>query len=127
MQDATYTQTQLKKKLNLLSLHDIHQMKLLILYKKIIDKQTPQNIQKMLETITSSQTPRNPRTKHYKSSPRFELPEYLQTAPNELIKAAKEMKIASFKRQIKKYIIERYSSLCTKLGCNACHMHIQIN
>ena len=57
-------------------------MKLLILYKNTIDGKAPQNIQKMFEPITNNQTPRNPRTKHYNASPRFELPEYLQTAPN---------------------------------------------
>ena len=76
-------------------------MKLLILYKNTIDGKSPQNIQKMFEPITNNQTPQNPRTKHYKDSPRFELTEYLQTAPDEIIKKPKEVNFASFKQHIK--------------------------
>ena len=114
----------IEKKLNLLSLPDVHQLKLLTLYKKIIDRKCPRNIQKMFDTITikTDKEPQGSRTKHYKDSPRFELTEYLSTAPEELITEAKGVNFFTFKKNVKAYIIERYSSLCTKVGCKACHL-----
>ena len=116
----------IEKRLNLLSLPELHQTKLLCLYKNILDNKTPQNITQMFPTVTSNVTPTEPRTKLYKTSTRFELPEYLLTAPDELTNA-KDRSYVAFKGHIKKYIIERYSSLCTKVGCNACHLHIKFN
>jgi hypothetical protein len=112
----------IEKKLNLLSLPDVHQLKLLTLYKKIIDRKCPRNIQKMFDTTTTDKEPQGSRTKHYKDSPRFELTEYLSTAPEELITKAKGVDFSTFKKNVKAYIIERYSSLCTKVGCKACHL-----
>jgi len=80
----------------------------------------------IFHTVTGNLTPIEPRTKLYRDSPRFELPEYLLTAPDNLLDKAKEVNYTTFKRHIKKYILERYSSLCTKVGCNACHLHIII-
>ncbi len=96
----------IEKKFNLLSLPDIHQIKLLTLYKKIIDKKAPINIQKIFATITTNKVPEEPRTKHYNDSPRFELTKYLLTAPDELITKAERVKFLTFKKDIKKYIIE---------------------
>jgi hypothetical protein len=118
----------IEKKLNLLSITDIHKMKLLTLYKNITDRKAPQNIQNMFKTINiSNHKTDEPRTKHYKTSPRFALPEYLNTAPYEIISEASKVNFSSFKRHIKKYFIERYSSLCTQLGCAACHLHIKLS
>ena len=117
----------IEKKLNLLSIPDIHKMKLLTLYKNITDKKAPQNIQNMFNTNILNHKPDDPRTVHYKTSARFVLPEYLHTAPEELISEARKVNLSSFKRHIKEYFIQRYSSLCTQLGCAACHLHIKIS
>jgi len=156
----------IEKRLNLLSLPDLHQTKLLCLYKNILDNKTPHNITQMFPTVTNSRwlkrwspnsatnldtndsiempdkksktndeeiipiklcilqlnqhhgtchecktqkkqpkqmfhtTPVEPRTKLYKTSTRFELPEYLLTAPDELTNK-KELSYVAFKGHIK--------------------------
>ena len=74
-----------------------------------------------------NQTQKAPRTQHFQSSPRFELPEYISTAPPELLARIYDEKYLLFKKHIKEFFIERYSSLCTQIGCASCHLHIKIN
>ena len=126
MQVSIHTQIRLKK-MNLLSISDIHNTKILCLYKNLIDKRAPQNIQKIFSDVLSNQTQKAPRTQHFQLSPRCELPEYISTAPPELLARIYEEKYLLFKKHMKEYFIESYSSLCTQIGCASCHLHIKIN
>ena len=92
MQVSIHIQIQSKKKLNLLSISDIHNAKILCLYKNLIDKRAPPNIQKIFSDVLCNQTQKAPRTQHFQSSPRFELPEYMSTAPPELLSRISEEK-----------------------------------
>ena len=116
----------IEKRLKLLNLIDIHQMKLLCLYKKHLENKLPYYLKSMFEYISLSEYPTYPNMVKYKNSVRFELPTFLQTAPNELIQKAKTVSYISFKINVKKYIIERYSSLCTIIGCGSCHLRLHI-
>jgi len=108
------------KTLRILSLPDIHQMKLLSLYKKYTENKLPVNIKSMIsEAIGNTDCPR---TSAYSSTTRFELPTYLQTAPEELIGTVHIKCIKTFKWKAKKYIIDRYATLCTQTGCMTCHL-----
>ena len=112
--------------INLFSLPDIHQMKMLCLYIQYIDSNLPHNIHLLFQNIDTNRLPDYPRSAGYSSTIRYELPTYLNSAPPELLNKAKTESHKSFKRISKKYIIERYSSLCTKLGCGACHLILKI-
>lgn len=101
-------------------------MKLLCLYKKHLENKLPYYLKSMFEYISLSEYPTYPNMVKYKNSVRFELPTFLQTAPNELIQKAKTVSYISFKINVKKYIIERYSSLCTIIGCGSCHLRLHI-
>ena len=107
------------KKLRLLSLPDIHQMKLLCLYKQFVDSKLPANIHNIL-----NMNKHNPRTEAYKSTIRFELPQYLQTAPAEILDKVSTCCYKSFKWNTKEYLIGRYASLCTSIGCRTCNLLI---
>ena len=115
------------KKLKLLSLPDIHQMKLLCLYKQYVDSKLPANIHNILANIDTHDLPEDPRTNAYMSTIRYELPRYLQTAPPEIMYNASNSCYKSFKWKAKTYLIDRYTSLCTSIGCMTCHLSIKIN
>jgi hypothetical protein len=117
----------IEKRLKLLSLPDIHQMKLLCLYKKHLEHKLPKYLSSMFESISLCEYPTYPNTVKYRNSIRFELPTYLQTAPNELLYKAKTVSYICFKFNVKKYIIERYTSLCTIVGCGSCHLQLHIS
>ena len=63
-----------------------------------------------------------PRTKIYEHTIRFQLHIYLLTAPDYLVQQLHKVSFSYLKYKVKKYMIERYSSLCTKIGCQVCHM-----
>lgn len=109
------------KNLKLLSIQDIYNSKLLCLYKQYTDKRLPELITDMFKAQDlTKKVPKAPRTKTYENTIRFELPAYLLTADNSLLDLAQTLKYSSFKMNMKKHILERYSSLCTQTGCRAC-------
>ena len=119
----------IEKHLNLLSVPDIHKLKLFCFYRKIFYRDLPMYILKMFENMNPETEPNYPNSVKYRNTIRFQLPYFLQTAPNELIEKVTNRAISfcSYKSIVKKYIIERYSSLCTVLGCGSCHLRIRIN
>ena len=117
----------IEKNLNLLSLPDIHQMKLLCIYKQHIDSNLPHNLHLMFQNINIEELPEYPRSSGYRATIRYELPTYLHSAPTDLLAKVETVNYKSYKWNVKKYIIERYSSLCTQLGCGACHLALKIN
>ena len=108
------------KKLKLISLPDLYNTKLLNVYKKRIDKTLPTYLVNMFQNMDLSKDVKMPRTKTYEKTLRFELPTYLTTAPDYLLDLAHRRKFLSFKNNTKKYILERYSTLCTVTGCRVC-------
>ena len=110
------------KKLKLLSLNDLHNTKMLCYYKNHIDKKLPKYISSMFAQINLQSEPTPPRTKLFENTIRFELHKYLLTAPEYLINLLHKVSLSYLKYKIKKYIIERYSTLCTIMGCQVCHM-----
>ena len=114
------------KKLWMLSLPDIHQMKLLCLYKRYVDRTLPTNIDIIFEEIHTNELTDVPRTLAYKSTIRYELPLYIQTAPTEILNNSSST-YKSFKWNAKNYMIDRYASLCTSTGCMTCHLSLKIN
>ena len=86
----------------------------------------PYYISSMFENISLTEYPIYPNTVKYKNTIRFALPTYLNTAPDILLEKAKSVSFSCFKFNIKSYILERYSSLCTTLGCGACHRKLHI-
>ena len=119
----------IEKRLNLLSVPDIHKLKLFCFYRKIVHRELPKYILKMFENMNLETEPNYPKSVKYRNTIRFELPYFLHTAPNEIIEKVTNRAISfcSFKSEIKKYIIERYSSLCTVTGCGSCHLQIRFN
>ena len=119
----------IEKRLNLLSVPDIHKLKLFCFYRKIVYHDAPTNILKMFENMDLENEPDLPKSVKFRNTIRFELPCFLLTAPNELIEKVTNRAISfcSFKSEINKYIIERYSSLCTVTGCGSCHLQIRFN
>ena len=118
----------ISKKLRLLNLPDIHHSKLLCLYKQYIDCKLPENIHNifcnMFDSMRVPCLPTYPRTAAYRQTIRYELPTYLFTAPNELVNKAFTTSFNTYKWNVKEYILDRYSSLCTTVGCRACNLHI---
>ena len=112
---------QLLKKLKLLSLSELHNMKLLTIYKQYIDKKLPAYLTKAIGTLDLSKDIKPPRTKIYENTLRFQLPAYLKTAPDYLLDLCHRVKYLCFKNNTKKYIIERYPSICVITGCRVCH------
>ena len=119
----------IEKRLNLLSVPDIHKLKLFCFYRKIIYRDLPIYILRMFENMNFGREPDYPKSVKYRNTIRFEMPYFLQTAPNEIIEKVtnRAVSFCSFKSSTKKYIIERYSSLCTVIGCGSCHLRIRIN
>ena len=119
----------IEKRLNLLSVPDIHKLKLYCFYWKIAAHEVPEYMLKMFENMNLETEPNYPKSVKYRNTIRFELPYFLQTAPNELIEKVTNRAISFclYKSEIKKYIIERYSSLCTVVGCGSCHLRIRMN
>ena len=119
----------IEKRLNLLSVPDIHKLKLFCFYRKIIYRDLPIYILRMFENMHFGREPDYPKSVKYRNTIRFEMPYFLQTAPNEIIEKVtnRAVSFCSFKSSTKKYIIERYSSLCTVIGCGSCHLRIRIN
>ncbi len=107
------------KKLSLLSLPDIHQMKVLCLYKQYIDSKLPNNIHNIFTDMNKNELPR---TAAYQCTIRYELPQYLQTAPPEILDNVPTSSYTCFKWNAKKYLIDRYASLCTSIGCRTCNL-----
>ena len=119
----------IEKRLNLLSVPDIHKLKLYCFYWKIAAHEVPEYMLKMFENMNLETEPNYPKSVKYRNTIRFELPYFLQTAPNELVEKVTNRAISFclYKSEIKKYIIERYSSLCTVVGCGSCHLRIRMN
>jgi len=115
--------TPLLKKLNLLSLTDIHKIKLLIMYKQFVDETLPLYISNMFVGMDLSSELPKPRTKLYENTIRFQLPYFLSLAPDYLLDQAYRVRYSYFKTKAKEYIIDRYSTLCTSVGCRVCHFH----
>ncbi len=72
----------------------------------------------MSDSIHVKSLPTYPRTAGYRYTIRYELHTYIFTAPNEL--EAFSTTYNTFKWNVKEYILDRYTSLCTKVGCRAC-------
>ena len=119
----------IQKRLNLLSVPDIHKLKLFCFYGKIVYCELPKYILKMFENMNLVTEPNYPKFVKYRNTIHFELPYFLHTAPSDIIEKVTNRAISfcSFKLEIKNYIIERYSSLCTVTGCGSCHLHIRFN
>ena len=64
-----------------------------------------------------------PRTKLYENTIRFQLPYFLSLAPDYLLDQAHRVRYSHFKTKAKEYIIDRYSTLCTSVGCRVCHFN----
>ena len=116
----------IEKRLKLLSLPGIHQMKLLCLYKKYTDNNVPKHVSLMFANINSNEYQNSVISAKYKTTVRFTLPAYIQTAPTELMNKSQDVSYFSFKAFAKNYIIDRYSSLCTVTGCGSCNLHPRI-
>jgi hypothetical protein len=111
----------LLKKLETLSIADIFTVKLLCLYKQIKDKKIPRPIANLFKVEDlSSSLPKPPRIKTYENTIRFELPSVLINANAKLLDISGTYQ--SYKRNIKRFMISQYSSLCTKTGCRACYV-----
>ncbi len=115
----------IEKRLKLLSLPDIHQIKVLCLYKRYIDNNVPKHISLMFTNINLNENQNYPKSAKYKSTIRFEMPTYIQTAPTEILDKSQNVSYYSLKANAKKYIIDRYSSLCTVIGCGSCHLQLR--
>ena len=114
------------KKLKLLSLPDIHNTKLLCLYKQHNDHKLPKYINYMFTGLNNLEPLVRPRTRKFENTIRYELPHYLRTTPEYLITLSKKVSHTCFKMNVKKYLLDRYSTLCTVTGCRVCQMsHIQ--
>ena len=113
--------TPLLKKLETLSIADIFTAKLLCLYKLLKDKKIPRPIANLfkIEDLSSS-LPKPPRIKTFENTIRFELPAVLMNANATLLNT--NCTYQSYKRNIKRFMISQYSSLCTKTGCRACYI-----
>lgn len=109
------------KKLKLLNLPDLHNTKMLCYYKNYLDNKLPIYIKDMFNNIDYFNAPHPPRTKLYENTIRYELHNYLLTIPNYFIIQLDTVSLSYLKFNIKKYIIERYSTLCTVTGCQVCH------
>ena len=116
----------IEKKLKLLSVPDIHKLKKYCLYKKFIDDKLPKYISTILQNMSLVSFPNYPKTVKYRNTIRFELPTFLQTAPDVLMRQSQVVSYWCFKSNVKEYIIERYSSLCTITGCSSCHLRMHI-
>ena len=81
----------------------------------------------MSDSIHVQNLPTYPRTAGYRHTIRYELQTYIYTAPNELVNKAFSMSYNSFKWNIKEYILDRYNSLCTKVGCRACNLGVVLS
>ena len=113
--------TPLLKKLETLSIADIFTAKLLCLYKQIKDKKIPRPIANLFKVEDlSTSLPKPPRIKTYENTIRFELPIVLMNANATLLDTRGTYQ--SYKRNIKRFMLGQYSSLCTKTGCRACYM-----
>ena len=113
--------TPLLKKLETLSIADIFTAKLLCLYKQIKDKKIPRPIANLFKVEDlSTSLPKPPRIKTYENTIRFELPIVLMNANATLLDIRGTYQ--SYKRNIKRFMLGQYSSLCTKTGCRACYM-----
>ena len=75
----------IEKRLNLLSVPDIHKLKLYCFYWKIAAHEVPEYMLKMFENMNLETEPNYPKSVKYRNTIRFELPYFLQTAPNELV------------------------------------------
>ena len=122
--DAGYNShtTPILKKLKLLSLTDIHKVKMLCYHKKHLEKKLPQYISSMLTSTNLQDDPKPPRTKVFENTLRFRLHNYLKTAPTFLIQQVNTVGFPYLKYKIKQYFVENYNSLCTIVGCQVCHM-----
>ena len=105
----------------LLNLPDLHNTKMLCYYKNYLDNKLPIYIKDMFNNIDYFNAPHPPRTKLYENTIRYELHNYLLTIPNYFIIQLDTVSLSYLKFNIKKYIIERYSTLCTVTGCQVCH------
>ncbi len=113
--------TPILKKLNLLNMPDLHNTNMLYYYKNYIDNKLPNYITSMFDKIEYHNAPNPPRTKLYENTIRFELHNYLLTAPNYFIILLNTVSLSCLKYNTKKYILDRYSTLCTVTGCQVCH------
>ena len=108
----------LLKILETLSIANIFTVKLLCLYKQIKDNKTPRSITNLFEPDELSiPVPKPPIIKTFGITIRFELPNVLINVHAELLNIS-----CTYPRNIKKFIIGRYSSLCTETGCRACNL-----
>ena len=117
----------IEKRLKLLSVPDIHRLKLFCLYKKLIDQKLPNYIAKMFENMSLDTDPNFPKSVKYRNTIRFVLPTFLQTAPSVLLGKSQSIAYCYFKSKVKEHILKRYSSLCTVVGCRSCHLRMHIS
>ena len=87
----------IEKRLKLLSLPDIHQIKVLCLYKRCIDNNVPKHILLMFTNINLNENQNYPKSAKYKSTIRFEMPTYIQTAPTEILDKSQNVSYYSLK------------------------------
>ena len=118
----------IEKRLYLLSLPDIHKMKVLCLYKNIIDKKVPANVENIFKGTLGNMEDQThqPRTDNFRTTIRYALPELVKVMSDEVMCNVHTYSYCSFKRNLKSYIIDHYSSMCTKIGCGACHLSIYV-
>ena len=89
---------------------------------QICDKKVPIPIASLFkENELTVSKPNSPRIKTYKNTIRFELPTFLLVINADSRLLDTEGTYQTFKINVKKLIIERYSTLCTKTGCKACY------
>ena len=98
--------TPILKKLNLLSLTDIHKIKLLNMYKQFVDETLPLYIFNMFVGMDLSTELPKPRTKLYENTIRFQLPYFLSLAPDYLLDQAHRVRYSHFKTKAREYIIQ---------------------
>ena len=118
----------IEKQLYLLSIPDIHKMKVLCLYKNILDKKVPANVADIFKDTLGNIECRNyqPRTENYRLTTRYALPELVNSIPDEVMCSIRTDSHRSFTHKPKSYTIDRHRSMCTKIGCGAGHSSINV-
>ena len=100
---------------------DLHNTKMVHYYTNYIDKKLPIYINDMFDKIEYHKAPNPPRTKLYENTIRFERHNYLLTTRNYFTILLNTVSLPCLKFKIKKYILDRYSTLCTVTWCQVWH------
>ena len=103
-------------------------MKVLCLYKNILDKKVPANVADIFKDTLGNIECRNyqPRTENYRLTTRYALSELVNSIPDEVMCSIRTDSHRSFTHKPKSYTIDRHRSMCTKIGCGAGHSSINV-